>query len=221
MYKLAINICFQADSDPIELEAAPAGQPLAVPSPMHQDELEPAPRDPSPTNNAESAPPSPPAIQGSSTGQAMAAAMEVSSTSQEMLSTDGTLMDATTSDEEMEVAPPPTNIKPEKDPSPISSPEYDILSELEKLEMDPNTKQVVAMWRAGEDWDSKKERMAERERQKAVREAAKAAAAKKEREEEDHGVEEEVKRAFASQDLRGQYGGQGIGLPIVRLTKNY
>jgi hypothetical protein len=87
--------------------------------------------------------------------------------------------------------------------------------------MDPSTEQVVAMWRAGEDWEKKKERMAERERRKAIREAAKAAAAKKEREEEDHGVEEEVKLAFASQDLRGQYGGQGIGLPIVRLPKNY
>ena len=102
MYKLAINICFQADSDPIELEAAPAGQPLAVPSPMHQDELEPALSDPSPANIIESAPPSPPAIQGSLTDQAM-----VSSTSQELLSTEGTLVDTNTSDEEMEVPPPP------------------------------------------------------------------------------------------------------------------
>jgi hypothetical protein len=42
---------------------------------------------------------------------------------------------------------------------------YNLLSELEMLDMDPDTKQIVAMWRAGEDWDSKKERTAERERQ--------------------------------------------------------
>ena len=44
------------------------------------------------------------------------------------------------------------------------------------LDMDPDTKQTVAMWRAGEDWDRKKERTDGREFQKTVREAAKAAA---------------------------------------------
>ena len=43
----------------------------------------------------------------------------------------------------------------------------------------------------------------ERERQKVVREAAKAAAEKKEREKVAYEVEEEVRVAFASQDLRG------------------
>jgi hypothetical protein len=53
------------------------------------------------------------------------------------------------------------------------------------LDLDPETKKTVALWRAGEDWEKKKEkkeRAEERERQKAVREAAKAAAEKKERE---------------------------------------
>jgi hypothetical protein len=34
-------------------------------------------------------------------------------------------------------------------------------------------------------------------------------------------VEEEVRIAFASQDLRGDYGGRGIGLPIEKLPKNW
>ena len=105
MYKPATKFYFKADTDPTEVEAAPAGQQMAVHSPMQQDE-QPAPGDPSPPNNAESAPPSPHATQSSSTSQTMATVMEVTSTSQEMLSSEGTLVDAT-SDEEMMPVPPP------------------------------------------------------------------------------------------------------------------